>query len=220
VTDVSQVEPQDLAPARQILIIDIRPLGERFDGLGFIPGSLCVPAASIGSGARAAFTVPPMQPVALACLTGRRSFELAVSIAATRQPGTTFNLAGGLMRWRTSGLPVAGLDARLNLRDRDPSADLSATCREMAACFMAEAVELSLDAGLDVDPMQLFNQCCAQAGVNPDAPELLGLVRALDLVASRSRELGNDHDRIAENIDGMLTKLGLVAPPAAATGVA
>ena len=192
-----------------MLVVDVRPLAERLDGIGFIPGSISLPVDPLPAGLHATRVIPPTRKVVFVCLSGRRSDEVAAAVARSRDPGTTANLGGGLMAWQAAQLDVAGVHARWD--GTEPAGqDLAAVCREIAACFVAEAVELSLDAGMDLDPMELFGMCCHEAGVDPEAPDRTGLVRVLDLAAARSRELGNEYERIAANLDKMLGLLGVV----------
>ena len=212
-TDVEQLDPQDVADARAMLVVDVRPLVERLDGLGYIPGSISLPIDPMPEGLAATRVIPAARPVVFVCLSGRRSDEVAQAVARSREPGTTANLEGGFLAWQAAELEVAGLDAKWN-RPVAVEQDLASTCREIAACFMAEAVELSLDVGMELDPMKLFDTCCAEAGVDPEQPTREGLLRVLDLAAARSRELGNEYDRIAHNLDKMLALLGVVSAPA------
>ena len=208
-SDVAKLDPRDVADARAMLVVDVRPLSERLDGIGFIPGSISLPIDPLPDGLSATRVVAPERPVVFVCLSGRRSEEVAVAFAQSRDPGTTANLAGGVMAWQAAELEVAGVDASWPKPAPD-AAELASICREIAACFMAEAVELSLDAGIDLDPMALFNVCCTEAGVDPEAPDRDGLLSVLDLAAARSRELGNGYDRIAANLDKMLGLIGVL----------
>lgn len=208
-SDVVNLDPKEVADARAMLVVDVRPLAERLDGLGYIPGSISLPVDPLPEGLAATRVIPAERPVVFVCLSGRRSEDVAQAIARSREPGTTANLDGGYLAWQAADLEVAGVNAKWS-RPSAVQRDLAATCREIAACFMAEAVELSLDAGMDIDPMRLFDTCCVEAGVDPEHPTREGLLRVLDLAAARSRELGNEYDRIALNLDKMLGLLGIV----------
>ena len=201
----------DVAERRDLVIVDIRPLSERYAGLGFIPGSLSLPMDPEGPDPDRLRAVVGVRPCVLACLTGRRSEVAAHELAKLGTRIVPANLAEGLLGWRGGGLPVAGLEFTWN--GVENRAIASATCRDVAACFVAEAVELSLDAGLELDPLELFDQCCVEADVDPKAPNLPGVLRLLDLAAGRTRSLGNTYDRIAANVDKMLGLLNTDPDP-------
>jgi rhodanese-related sulfurtransferase len=213
-TSILQVDPTAVAALRDFVVVDIRSASERYCGEGFIPGSISIPEDEplmeeevIAWGRRS--------PLVLACLTGRRSVTLAKALKEREPQLNLANLTTGLLGWIAEELPVAGRGADY------PSGYVHSPaspriCRAIASCFVAETVELSLDSGeLNVDPMETFSECCVEAGVDPNSPSIFGLLRVLDFAAQRTRELGNDYERIGENIDKMLGMLGLAPDPAA-----
>ena len=109
-TDVEQLDPQDVADARAMLVVDVRPLVERLDGLGYIPGSISLPIDPMPEGLAATRVIPAARPVVFVCRSGRRSDEVAQAVARSREPGTTANLEGGFLAWQAAELEVAGLD--------------------------------------------------------------------------------------------------------------
>lgn len=87
-----------------VQIVDVRE-PEEFEGpLGHIEGAKLVPLAELE--ARTA-ELEPDRPIVTVCRSGARSAQAAVVLqrAGFRHAA---NLAGGMLRWRSSGLPVQG----------------------------------------------------------------------------------------------------------------
>ena len=212
-TRALELGPVDSADLRGAVVLDIRPLAERYGGLGFIPGSIGFPVEEDAPDLGALVERSEGQPIVLACLSGRRSRVVTEILAESGLVTEPANLSSGLLGWQAAELPVAGVGMRWEV-GAEARRVPPPICRDIAACFMAEAIELSLDGGVDVDPSQLFARCCAEANVDQHAPDLGGILRLLDNAAARTRTLGNAYDRIAANIDKILELLGLPTDPA------
>jgi len=87
-----------------VRVIDVREPHEWNGSLGHIPGSTLVPLGELS--ARAS-ELPRDRPLVMACRSGARSAQAVVIL---QRLGFTqvANLAGGIIRWRGSGLAVEG----------------------------------------------------------------------------------------------------------------
>jgi len=102
--------PVEIAPAEALrwlregaLLIDVREPGERASG--HADGSIAVPLASLG--ARIGEIAPDRErPIALICAVGGRSLAAARQLRAMGHARAA-SVAGGFVRWRSEGLPVA-----------------------------------------------------------------------------------------------------------------
>ena len=161
-----QLTPTAAAELREFLVVDIRPVHERFCGQGFIPGSLHVDTEDNPMALDQLRQLGHRSSLVLACMTGRRSDALALALKTVDASLVVANLSGGLLGWHAAQLPVAagGVEWDEDEARRPLSGE---TCRLIASCFMAETVELSLDNEADLDPMALFNRCLAEAESRP-----------------------------------------------------
>jgi len=85
-------------------VIDVREPEEWNGSLGHIAGARLIP---LGVLAQRAGEIDPSRPVVLACRSGARSAQ-AVVILAKLGFKDVANLAGGMIRWRASGITVEG----------------------------------------------------------------------------------------------------------------
>jgi hydroxyacylglutathione hydrolase/adenylyltransferase/sulfurtransferase len=100
--------PFDLPPSRvaelladgSIELVDVREPYER--EAGYAPGSRHVPLARLTA---AAASIDHSRPVVFVCRVGARSSMAAWSFA--RAGYDAHNLAGGMLGWVASGLPIA-----------------------------------------------------------------------------------------------------------------
>lgn len=144
----------------------------------------------------------------LCCMSGRRSLTEAERLAE----GSVLSLAGGLLAWQASGLPAAAIGGDFNPIVRSPAAppELATLRRALMSCFVAEVVETAQGA---LDPLPLLEECFALVGVRAEEATIGELVGVVEWAAARSRELGNDYERIAENMQSFLLQMQpLVAP--------
>ncbi len=145
---------------------------------------------------------PEDMPLVLACLTGRRSGELA-SLMIQHGIDRVANLEGGVLGWQAAGLPVCG--AGVVDPDRAPRiASLADLPRRIVSCFVAEAAEAALDADaspLD-DPRAIVETLLATArsgdGLHPAA-----VIEALERLGEIARLRGHPIENIAKNLDAM-----------------
>ncbi len=100
-----EIAPEALEERQhEVQIIDVREAGE-FDGpLGHIEGARLVPLGELESRIR---ELDPDRPVVTVCRSGARSAQAAVVLQRAGFEHAA-NLAGGMLRWRASGLPVQG----------------------------------------------------------------------------------------------------------------
>ncbi|MFK7988317.1 MAG: rhodanese-like domain-containing protein [Sandaracinaceae bacterium] len=193
-----------LAEDRATVIVDIRPTDERRTELGYVPGSYPVPFtgdAEADADALLAFNDQRAQ-VALVCVSGRRSSE-ALSSLAPHYPLPLTHLERGILGWGEAGLPLCGVEEPAE--EEAPSLD--AIKQQIRSCFVAEAVETSLDAEADLDPMAALQACLDAEGVTLDEASPEELYRVIDRMALVSRNLGAAHSKIAANVDRMTAML-------------
>ena len=103
-----EISPQALEEtARSVQILDVREESEFNGPLGRIRGAKLIP---LGELARRANEVARDRPVVTVCRAGGRSAQATVILG---QAGfeKVANLAGGMLRWRSEGLPYEGGNA-------------------------------------------------------------------------------------------------------------
>lgn len=92
---------------REVQVIDVREADE-FDGvLGHIAGARLVPLAGL---TEAASSLDRDKPIVTVCRSGARSAQAAQMLGKEGFERVA-NLAGGMLRWRSQQLPVAGAAA-------------------------------------------------------------------------------------------------------------
>lgn len=87
-----------------IQIIDVREPQEFTDALGHIPGARLLPLSRLAGNAGG---IDPDRPVVTVCRSGARSAQATVLLGKAGLKKVA-NLAGGMLRWRSEGLPVEG----------------------------------------------------------------------------------------------------------------
>ncbi len=99
-----QLSPHDLqaalAASEPPLLLDVREYPEY--AAGYLKGARLIPLAEIE---RRAGELPKDQPIVCVCRTGRRSAEAASTLARLGFTNVS-QLAGGVMAWEQSGLPL------------------------------------------------------------------------------------------------------------------
>lgn len=202
---MSSISAGDLARRRDHRIIDIRPAPERFGPLGYLPGSRSVPLDDIVRSPASLTRLYPLDtPIVLVCLSGRRSARLVPTV---HQMGyrSVVSLTGGVLDWRTSGLPVCGVSPP------DPSSlprlsSKASFYRTLLACFMAESAERHLDRGdLDLSLAaqaveRVWREEIVMASLSPSFESVNNV---LDRIAEIAWVHGFPADKMAENIDRM-----------------
>ncbi|MBI3966246.1 MAG: rhodanese-like domain-containing protein [Chloroflexi bacterium] len=83
------------------LALDVRE-PEEF-AAGHIPGAWLLPLGQLG---RQVSTLPRNRRIVLVCRSGRRSGEATRTLMVAKFIGPV-NLKGGMLAWRTAGLPIA-----------------------------------------------------------------------------------------------------------------
>lgn len=197
------ITPHELSRRPELAILDVRPCSERLEGVGFLPGSIAVANEARAIGA-ALDDLGGEHGAVLVCLSGNRCRDAFATIPGGVQ-SRLWVLEGGVLAWRAAGLPVCGVE--LAEHSHDPVLEgrsLAELPRAMAACFVAEIVEV---AGDDVDPMEVLEQCFVRAGARFDAPRADDLIRVLDHAAAASRRIGTEPARVAANVDRFLAVL-------------
>ena len=199
--------PEQALSHKRLRYIDIRPAEEREAGLGAIPGSIGVPLDEDDETFQRSVERASLgRPVLLVCTSGERARRLAERLAPQFHVDLGY-LAGGILRWGEQGLPLFARDPIGASGEQLSAPELS---RRLAACFVGELAEVSLDR--DLDPLDMLRSCFRRAEVDFEAPSTSELCRVIDHAAAISMDLGTPLDRIAGNLDMIR---GLL-PPAAA----
>ncbi len=92
-----------LAADGAVQVVDVREPAEFVDALGHVPGARLVPLAELSS--RLA-ELDRARPVVAVCRSGTRSAQATLLLQKAGFERVA-NLAGGMLRWRAEGLPVA-----------------------------------------------------------------------------------------------------------------
>ncbi|GCL64706.1 hydrolase glyoxylase [Rubrivivax pictus] len=101
---VWEIEPMALLEhAAAVQIVDVREAAEFIDPLGHLSGAQLVPLSQLMDRLD---TLDRSRPVVTVCRSGARSAQASLLLAKAGF-GQVANLAGGLLRWRIEGLPVA-----------------------------------------------------------------------------------------------------------------
>jgi sulfur dioxygenase len=101
---VWEIEPMALLEhAASLQILDVREAPEFIDKLGHLPGARLVPLSQL-SGYLG--ELDKEKPVVAVCRSGVRSAQACVLLAKAGF-GQVANLAGGMLRWKIEGFPVA-----------------------------------------------------------------------------------------------------------------
>lgn len=102
---VTEVDPEWVATHRDdVTILDVRSEPELLEGLGSIPGCLCIPLGELRSRLG---ELPTDKPLVTVCHAGKRS-AMGAKIARSGGVKRVANVAGGMVRWRILGLPTEG----------------------------------------------------------------------------------------------------------------
>ena len=197
------VTPHALIHRQDWSVVDVRAEQERRDPtLGLIPGSLHWSQDQPHDGLLA---LAAQGPLALVCLSGRRSLELAQTLAR-RAEHPVASLDGGLLAWAAAGAPLSGKDIPRAPLDSSPPAALYAQLR---SCFVAQLTETMLTREDDVtdNPLELLMRCFARVGCTPQQATIRQWERVLDDAAATSRRRGTPIEVIAAHLDEFLRML-------------
>lgn len=186
---IPRLRPEEVVARRDLLVIDVRRAEERYSDIGWIPGSRWVPEPE---GPDALQTTDGRQ-VVLACMSGRRSLEIAEHLVEAGLEGPIADLRGGILHWGAAGLPVCRPQAAQGER---PSPQ---RLRKMIrSCFLVESME---SGGLDESIAQRALDTFSAAF--PDHVELeRGEVeRRIDQLAEMAWVYGHRVEAIARNVE-------------------
>jgi sulfur dioxygenase len=101
---VWEIEPMTLLEhAAALQIVDVREAPEFIDRLGHLPDAKLVPLSQLTNRLG---ELDPERPVVAVCRSGVRSAQASVLLTKAGF-GKVANLAGGMLRWKAEGLPVA-----------------------------------------------------------------------------------------------------------------
>jgi sulfur dioxygenase len=89
---------------REVEIVDVREPDEFNGSLGHVPGARLLPLGSLVARAK---ELPKDRPIVVVCRSGARSAQATLLLGKAGFDEVA-NLAGGMLRWRTQGLPVEG----------------------------------------------------------------------------------------------------------------
>lgn len=202
---VREISPHLLVEARHIRVVDVREPWERQEGTGIIPGSRLFPMGVLLDDPEVLLaSYPTDTPIALACMSGRRS-GLLVPVLEGVGYVEVYNLVGGMLGWGGAGLPAAAMDFALSL-ETPPSLTVEQAARALVSCFVAESVQNALNRDRDLDafdPRALVDTALALERPADGRHTLDTLLRALDRVAEIARIDGHPIATIAANMDRM-----------------
>ncbi len=98
-----EIQPADLDDCiDRVQVVDVREDSEFAQGMGRIGGSLHIPLSQL---ARSADKLSKDRPIVTVCRSGARSAQATVLLKKAGFEDTA-NLAGGLLRWISTGYPV------------------------------------------------------------------------------------------------------------------
>jgi sulfur dioxygenase len=101
---VWEIDPMTLLEyAAALQIVDVREAPEFIDRLGHLPDAKLVPLSQLTNRLG---ELDPERPVVAVCRSGVRSAQASVLLTKAGF-GKVANLAGGMLRWKAEGLPVA-----------------------------------------------------------------------------------------------------------------
>ncbi|WP_338768769.1 MBL fold metallo-hydrolase [Massilia sp. METH4] len=101
---VWEIEPMALLEhGAQAQIVDVREAPEFIDQLGHLPGARLLPLSQLKDHLQ---ELDKEKPVVAVCRSGVRSAQACVLLAKAGF-GQVANLAGGMLRWKDEGMPVA-----------------------------------------------------------------------------------------------------------------
>lgn len=92
-----------LAADAEVQVVDVREPAEFVDALGHVPGARLLPLAEL---AARLGELDRSRPVVAVCRSGTRSAQATLLLQKAGFERVA-NLAGGMLRWRAEGLPVA-----------------------------------------------------------------------------------------------------------------
>jgi sulfur dioxygenase len=102
---IHEIQPSVLEERMELAqVIDVREPEEWNGSLGHIPGAKLIP---LGTLAQRANEIDKSRPIVMACRSGARSAQ-AVLILRKLGFNDVVNLAGGMIRWRASGIAAEG----------------------------------------------------------------------------------------------------------------
>lgn len=182
-----RVTPADLLSLRHLPVYDIRPASERLGDLGWIPGSLHVPASTVRE-----FKAQhhASGTVVLACVSGRRSRALAEELAA--QGVSVIDLEGGLLAWAAE-LPVCTTPDACSASGEVSFADF---LRRAKSCFVVESVESGALEAQSADPLAVIQTVFDEL----DPGSVRALWSSLDWLAFAGWQAGHRVDAIAKHV--------------------
>lgn len=196
------IDPVAASRSPELLLLDFRPPLERHRGVGFIPGSLGMAISDDPQvAAEQLARLGPAKTPVLVCTSGTRAVALVKRIGPLLEGPLTY-LEGGVLGWSAAGLPLCACSFASTPPELVSPEDLP---RRLAACFVGELAEVSLDR--DLDPLALLRLAFERAGQSFDEPILDQLHPVLDHAALLSLELGTPLERVAANIDHILALL-------------
>lgn len=188
--------PLDLELDRRIVLVDMRPREERTSELGFLPGSLVLPLGrDLRRFAEQMAHLSSEGPIALTCVSGRRSGEAIAALAPLIGP--IQHLEGGLLAWGASGFPLC-------YPEPDPRASFLGS-GELRSSFLAELAHLSVEQDRHLDLLSIYSRLYQAVGLEPPvrgAKVASSVMRDLvDRAASVLRGFGADCERIVHFVE-------------------
>lgn len=186
---VVHIHPSELADRREALVIDIRQTEERFSDIGWIPGSRWLPEPIRAEDLKE----QDQRTIVLACMSGRRSTELAERFMEEGFSAVV-DLQGGILEWGASGLPIC----RPQPPRGQPAASPEELRRLVKSCFLVESVEA---VGLDEAVAQRALETVAAAFPDDVPLQRREVERRIDQLAEMAWTYGHRLDSIVHNVE-------------------
>ena len=201
------IDAVSLLNKRNLHLIDVRTADERSSEFGFIPGSLFSP-----DGAHLAELLellPENEPVALCCMSGRRSKELCEKYS-TLTDRVFYNVEGGLLSWQAHKFPIATYqpDTPDEFAFDGEAEDFFI---KMRSCFVGEVVEVIVERDLDLNPLELLQTSTQLAQLYHNGAPFEE--RLVDFAGYVSWHIGTDIEHIATNMTWALANRNYLKSP-------
>jgi rhodanese-related sulfurtransferase len=207
------MQPSELVQRRSWKVVDIRPANERFGGLGFLPGSIHLPIECRQDvDGLESYVRDRDAGIVIYCTSGRRSLQ-CLPWLEQRMFSQIDHLEGGLLNWRAESFPTCfAWDQRKERISTNPVvlSELQQFPQLVKSCFVAEAVENSLDGVVELDFEQAqrhIQLVLDEETKNNTEFTYEGMLRILNRISELAWHAGFPLEKIEYNVERMLVML-------------